>query len=470
MTYLLNVDPDSWRPKTRVYAVTESMFDVLSKKTSPPMLSYSIPGRFENEILLNASANQGEPLFGVYAGYTNSLLEATASLSYPHWYIKGLTELMGASKVTPKRVIIGTVANERISSLLNERWIPLRYLLNVARNDPQLASTDFANHFNAECWFVVHMIVLENKHKTEFDRYFQLLDDGASSEEAFANSFDVSMEELDTELLQALRRREVVTLKISLQDHPATAEPRLLADAEAQGRLALFAAKNSPLVDSALGLSKAALALDPNQNDGLDALALTQLRQADYPGTLQTADRLCGGAPVAAATGSLIGGADAAASTQCATLYADLLYRGAGKNPALGIDGSELAARSRRLFTTAITVNREDLDAWAGLMKLIVYGKDVDAAKNLMPNAKHLWATHANNPAVAEGVGELCYTAGDYASALKFARVWQKHAWTDADRASADAAIARLKTFIERQQLTEAAATGRVPPGERPSN
>jgi len=33
----------------------------------------------------------------------------------------------------------------------------------------------------------------------------------------------------------------------------------------AQGRLALFAAKNSPLVDSALGLSKAALALDPNQ-------------------------------------------------------------------------------------------------------------------------------------------------------------------------------------------------------------
>jgi tetratricopeptide (TPR) repeat protein len=468
---LLKVQPETWRPVTRVYAVPGATFDSLVKKTTRPVLSYSFPSEFDNEILLNASADKTEPLVGVYGGYTTSLLAGAYSFRYPYWYVNGLTELLAASRVARKQVVVGSVAPERIRSLSTDLWIPLRSLLSIARNDPQLESAYFADRFNAECWFLVHMIVIEEKHRADFNRYFQRSDDGESPAEAFAQSFDVSLEAVDTEMQNALRLGQVKVLKITLPDDPATAEPRLLTDAQAQGRLALFAAKHGTLADPAIAWAKVALTLDPEQEDALDALALAELRQEDYPAVLHAADRLCGSSPstrtVATPNATMTSTAPTAA--RCATLYADLLYRGAANDHALGIDAAELAARSREFFNATIAANPEDLASWTGLMSLTAHTKDVDGAKSLLPRAKHLWATHSNNPAVAEWVGNLCTTAGDYDSALRFAQVWQKHAWTASGRASADATIARLKTFMERKQFTETAAPLGAPPAVQPS-
>lgn len=441
---VLGIQAEDWRPPTRVYAVPQATFNILWKNTEISYSSIAFPSNFDNQILINNSLDKDTPFFDAYSGYTGSLLAGGYSFRYPFWFRKGLAEVFGASTVERKQVIVGGFVGSRVRPLIDHSWIPIAALLGISDNDPQLASQEYLDRFGAECWFLVHQIVIEKKYQSNFNQYFSRLDRGEEQSQAYAASFDITYENLDKEMRDALGVGTIRMIKVQIPDEPDVAAPRLLSDSEANGRLAAFAALHGEQIDGAIKLANEALAGDPKNEDALIALARVHLRQHEYAAVLQSVERLC-----------TLDSLSQNAAAQCAHLYADLLYSGVSKNTALGIDAPTLAERSRRYFETAISGNSEDLASWAGMTNLLTRTRNVEYAKVFLPQAKHVWATHSRNEYLARTLAGLCATTGDFDTAIKFATVWQKNALTGASRSEADAYISRLKTFEERKTLSE---------------
>ncbi len=449
---VLETQAEDYRAPTRVFAVPQRTFDILWRKTDISYSSISFPSDFDNQILMNVSLDRDMPYFDAYAGYTGSLMAGGYSFRYPFWFRKGLTELFGASSVERHQVILGGFVANRLRPLFADGWIPLRTLLNIADNDPQLQSADFLTRYSAECWFLVHQIVIEQKYHANFHQYFSQLDQGEEGSRAFAASFGTDYENVDKEMQHALNAGVIKIIKIQIPDEPDSTEPRRLSDSEAQGRLAVFAARHGQDVDGAMTLANEALASDPKNEDALIALMRTQLRQHIYPAALQYADRLCALEPLSQN-----------AAAQCAQAYADMLYGGAEKNAALGVDATALGDRSRKYFEMAIAADPEDLASWGGMTNLLTTTHNADYAKDFLPRAKHVWATHSRNEYLARTLAGLCATTGDFDTAVKFATVWQKNALSGSGRAQADAYLSRLKAAAERKALSTVPSTNAGP-------
>jgi hypothetical protein len=449
---VLGTQPEDWRAPTRVYTVPQTTFNILWKKTDILYSSMSFPSDFDNQILMNISLDRDTPYFDAYYGYTGSLMAGGYSFRYPFWFRKGLAEVFGASSVERKHVLVGGFVVSRVRPLVANGWIPLRILLNIADNDPQLQSGEFLTRYGAECWFMVHQIVIEQKYPANFHQYFSQLDQGDEESRAFAASFGTDYETVDKEMQHALSAGLIKEIKVQIPDEPDSAEPRLLSDSEAQGRLAAFAALHGEDIDGAVKLANDALAADPKNEDALVALTRTQLRQHLYPAALQYADRLCALEPLSQN-----------AAAQCAEAYADMLHGGAAKNAALRVDAAALADRSRKYFEMAISADPEDLASWAGMTNLLAATHNVEYAKDFLPRAKHVWAIHSRNEYLAHTLATLCAVTGDFDTAIKFATVWQKNALTGSRRAEADAYLSRLKAAAEHKALSESPGTNAGP-------
>jgi hypothetical protein len=307
-------------------------------------------------------------------------------------------------------------------------------------------------------WFLVHQVVIEEKYHSNFLQYFSQLDQGDEEPRAFAASFGTDYENVDKEMQHALNAKVIKIIKVQVPVEPDSTEPRRLSDSEAQARLAVFAALHGEDIDGAVKLANDALAADPKNEDALIALARTQLRQHLYPAALQYADRLCA-----------LEHLSQNAAAQCAKAYADMFYGGAAKNTTLGVDAPALADRSRKYFEMAISADPEDLASWAGMTYLLTATHNVEYAKDFLPRAKHVWATHSRNEHLARTLAGLCATTGDLDTAIKFATVWQKNALSGSRRAEADAYLSRLKATAERKALSEAPAKNASPGAPMPT-
>jgi tetratricopeptide (TPR) repeat protein len=451
LAILLGSEAESWRAPTRVYVVPQSTFSMMWKKSDARYTSIYFSSNFDNKILINTSLENGA-YFDAYYGYTGSLLASGYSSHYPLWYRKGLAEVLGASKIERDQVIIGGFIGDRVRPLVNHGWIPIKTLLNIGDNDPQLASGDYLSRFSAECWFLVHQILIEQRHHSNFRQYFARLDQGEEEPQAYAASFDVSYENLDKEMHDALGAATITMIKVRVPDQMDAAEPRRLSDSEATGRLAAFAAVHGEQIDGAIKLANEALAGDAKNEDALIALARVHERQHEYPALLQSLERLCAFNPLSQN-----------GSGQCAYLYADLIYSGAAKNTALGVDAPTLADRSRKYFETAISGDPEDLSSWSGMAYLLTFTHNVEHAKDFLPRAKHVWATHPRNETLARVLAGLCATTGDFDTAIKFATVWRKNARTGASSSAADAYLSRLETSAARKAMSDAPDTTMSP-------
>ena len=121
--------------------------------------------------------------------------------------------------------------------LVNRKLIPIRELLAVQNSDPQMKSAEYLALYSAESWLLVHLIVLEGKYHSNFFKYFQLRDQGEGDAKAFAESFDVTYEDLDNLLNDVVRSGKITLAKVAIQDDNDLGVATRLSDAEAAGRL-----------------------------------------------------------------------------------------------------------------------------------------------------------------------------------------------------------------------------------------
>ena len=204
LALVLSMKSDGWRPPTMIYAVPQKTFELLLGKKNGSAAAYTT-NAFENDILINASNNQDDRYFGVYYGLTGSVLNSAFSFRYPLWFVEGLSEVFAATSINHFTVTIGSPNRGRAYTLTHRALIPMKTLLGLRRDDPQMSSEQFLQIYAAQIWFLVHQIVIEKQYNTNFVDYFHRLDRGEDEATAFAASFTVSYEDLDKVLAKASR-------------------------------------------------------------------------------------------------------------------------------------------------------------------------------------------------------------------------------------------------------------------------
>jgi hypothetical protein len=429
MGILLGLQAQEWRPPTRVYVVPQATFDLLLNKSRSQISSVYYGSNFSSDILIDISVDRDTPYFDAYHGYSSGVLVSAYPMRFPFWYSKGFAQVFGASRMNLDKVVLGDFILGRTGRLFGQDWIPVKTLFSIQRNDPQLASAPYAALYEAECWLLVHQILIEQIHSKSFSDYLSRLDAGEDPSAAFTESFSISYQELDEELHHALKRGRINLANIKVAEEPDNGEPRRLSESEAKGRSQL---------------ANEALAGDSKNEDALIALARVQLRKHDWPSALLAAQRVC-----------MPGLSSEYGAGQCGIIYAQLLYTGASKDPSSGIEAHALADQSRNYYETALRLDPEDLEAWSGMGALLINTRDVDKAKSFLPRAKHAWAMHSTNENLARQLSGLCALTGDFDTAIKFAQVWQKYALTGESSVAADAYLSRLRTRAEQKLLTD---------------
>jgi tetratricopeptide (TPR) repeat protein len=453
----LNAQRASWRPATHVYEVPMRIFEMITGNRTGVTSQYTV-NPYATTIVIARADNNDRAFYGAYFGYAGSLLSSGYSFRYPIWFIKGLSDMVASSTVQLREVIIGSFEPARVYPLLHQPLIPIRTMLSIREDDPQLKSAEYQYLYDAECWFLVHQIMMERFYQPNFVQYFSRLDQGEDEIQAFAESFEVSYGDLDSALLAARSSKLVKLITFKVPDEPDDAAARRMEGAEAAGQLAMLAARRVGNSDDVLKLANEALAVDPNNPDALGARARVQIRAHDYTAAKHTTDHLCASDPPSKG-----------AAAQCGYLYAELIRSGVEKDAALGMNAAAMAERSRRDYEAAIAANPEDLESWAGLSDLLNETRDVSNARAFLPRIRHAWALHARNTALARAAALMCAETGDYDCAIKFAVVWEKTALNGSGRAVADAYLSRLRTASEHKSLTGTAddtipATNKVPP------
>jgi tetratricopeptide (TPR) repeat protein len=428
---------DGTRPPTRVYLVSDSDYALIRGVKDKTAAQY-VPSAFANDILVNMDANEGDALFGAYFGYTGSVI---SNFHYPSWYISGLSEVFAASSITRDTVTIGGFNPGRVRTLGTNSLIPMNVFLGLHTHDPELASASAQELYAAQSWFLVHLILIEGQYHDSFMQYFKRLSEGEDQRQAFAASFTVGYDTLDQMLRSRLAKAAITVFKVSVPDEQDVNVPRKLSEAEAKGRFALLAERPNTRTDGPLTLAAEALASDPQDERALGAMAKMQVHHHEYAKALDTAQPLCERPTLSAET---VG--------RCGDIYASL-YLGVDKAHPLPLQSAQLLERARGFYDRAVAINPEDLSSWYGMTELLAGAKDVAAAKELLPRARHVWATHPANEALARSLAGLSSVSGDFDSALQFAQVWERIAVTDASRAQAEAYEARLRKFVQSQAL-----------------
>jgi tetratricopeptide (TPR) repeat protein len=445
ITAVLGIETSDWRPPTEVYAMPEAMFSRV-RGVKDDTLSQYISNPFGNTIEINATNTRDNEMYGAFFGYTGSVLINAYTFRYPPWFIRGLSDTFGASQISKSTVTIGKASAGRVQPLINKKLIPIRELLQVQNSDPQMKSADYLAQYSAESWLLVHLIVLEGKYHANFFKYFQLRDHGEDDAKAFAESFDVTYEDLDKMLNAVVRAGKIQLAKAAIPDDNDPGVAARLSDAEAAGRLAAVAAVHSAKPDDALQMANEALSLSPANQDALFALARVQMRRVDYAAALQAADKLCS-----------LDSLPQKGVARCGALFAGLAGAVNQKKADMGVEWRALAERSRQYYEKAITMDPSDIASYEGMAGVLGNLRNAEYSQAFLPQAQKILSAHPRASGLARALSGMCSSMGNNVMALNYAMMWQNAALSDADRDAAASYMSRLKETVDRNNLRNAA-------------
>ena len=241
---LLDPDATAPLPPTHIYSLHHPTY----VKLAPPdqyvgtyNMRLYVPFEFvvrDGENYASMDAGQSDQSSGAFFSLAGSIL-ARQKISYPAWYATGFVRVISPAHITGSKVVVGKTDPWLAKVLLSGKlkFIPVRELLTMSRDDPALQKELMAQQYTAECWLLVHAITVEGMHKAEFTKYLQLLGDGKPPADAFAASFQATYEDLDKMLKDILSKGEIATLAVEVPDEADTGQPRELTSDETKERI-----------------------------------------------------------------------------------------------------------------------------------------------------------------------------------------------------------------------------------------
>jgi len=447
LTRVLNFRSEARLP-THIFVLPDD--EIVKLLGAGSTATYSTTG-YDTTVIASAGRGEDDRYWGVYFGYVGSLLAGEGALRYPYWFRLGVPELFASTEFDSHRIRTGGIAAGYAYTVADGKLIPLRTLLALEEQDPRLQTAAFADMYAAQSWFLTREVLVEGRHRDEFDRYLTLLSAGRSERAAFAASFSVSYEDLDRMLRDDRRApAHVYVLPSPADERPDAAPPRRLPAPEVAARLAAAYLAAGHRAE-ALRLAGEALAADPADETALCTAIDVQLLNWNYPAVLAAVNALVAhGRPSPRALAERAAAVVVLASAVSAG-HADL-----------GVDAPTLLRHAREDYRAALAADAEDLRSWAGLAGLYGAARDVAAARELLPAATQAFDRHPRNANLAYALAHMCAQTQQWDCAAKFAAAWRDNALTAASRADAVAFEAHLSAY--RTRLASAAPAGAPPP------
>jgi hypothetical protein len=433
------VPAGSWRMPLHVYALPGSVYKKVWGAGSTSVFTTS---GFESAILLDNSDTNDHRYWPAYFGYTAAILTTQGTLRYPYWYTSGISSVFGASSIAGDRITIGEFMKGQAQTLLLRPLLPMRTLLRLHADDPQLKAPDYAQSYSAQCWFFVHLILIEGEFHDSAAKYLDLMSQGQNEEAAFTASFNVPYEELDKAVHAALANGKIKELILTLAPIESAATPQLVSAAEVNARLAEFGVLHRHDLQGAMQRAQDAINAEPNNERAWRVLALGQVQQGQYAEALRSVERL--------STQTSLSAAGYADSAHALTAIGEAVQQ---HQAVAGPDAPALLQRARDDYERAIALNGDDSFSYYYLARLILWQKDEAAARALKPRMEQEVYRHPRDANLAHGLAQLCAATSDFDDAFKFTVAWQKYAMSEPDRASATAYLSHLKEEIARRAV-----------------
>jgi tetratricopeptide (TPR) repeat protein len=450
LTRILSLRGEARLP-THIYVLPDD--EIVGLLGSSGRANFSSSG-YDATVIASRGAGSAGEYWGVYFGYAGTVLAGEGAPRYPYWFRLGVPEVFATTEFDHGHIRTGGIATSYALTLTSGTLIPLRSLLAMQEQDPQLKSDALSGMYAAESWYLTREILVESRYRDEFVHYFALMRQGVSEQAAFAASFKVSYEDLDRMLLDDRNASTNVFLLPSPEDNgPDSAPPRKLAPPEVEARLALVNLKVGRRAE-ALRLAGTALRADPANESALRVAAQAQLEEGNYPASFAAVDELSRRAQLSP---------DAMAES--AGILTVLASAVSGGDAVLSVDASTMLRLARRYYQAAVAANPEDSRSWAGLAGLYGAQRDGAAARLLLPEASQALARHPGNVNLAYALAHMCAQTQQWDCALKFAGSWRESAPSEIRRIEAAAFEARLSAY--RQRLASAPPAQSPPPAPR---
>jgi tetratricopeptide (TPR) repeat protein len=149
------------------------------------------PGEERNYVALRLDAPSESATEVLYHEYTHFLVQLNYG-TLPIWLNEGLAEFYGHTRIGEKEVIVGQASPTQLLLLRDSKLLPLDSVFGAGHDSPLYNEANKATVFYAECWVIVHYLMLSNhaSHAGEVPEYLRLvLAEGVNPVEAAHRAF-----------------------------------------------------------------------------------------------------------------------------------------------------------------------------------------------------------------------------------------------------------------------------------------
>jgi tetratricopeptide (TPR) repeat protein len=190
---------------------------------------YFQPGEDVNYIALSTET-EGEqtPYTIIFHEYVHLMINNSVDHNVPVWFNEGVAEYYSTFAIKDDiQVRLGNLINSHIFSLREKKLLPLRTLFTVDHKSPYYNERDKQNIFYAQSWLIMHYLFQGDggKRLANVNKFFTSLDNGVELDKAFSDAFQMSIEQMEKELQQYLK-------KSSFNASILTFKQKLVFDAE----------------------------------------------------------------------------------------------------------------------------------------------------------------------------------------------------------------------------------------------
>ncbi len=397
---------------THVYALPAAELQALNPLWADRSGAYMAAGPLE-AVLVMQSENEGPArLDDVYRDRALAWLDEHGLARMPDWFVNGYVQIVAGATIDNDRLLLGQALPEKMAELTKVRWYPMEQLLRRPSTDPLFnGSPADKSFYDAECWWIVHLIMFDGSLGEEVVNYLKLLRQGVQADIAYATSFRVSYDALDERLRKLRRILKPKTATLDLTALPDTVQPVQLDDAAVRARLAELTVLVGDSSERAGQRVAAALA-------GATGDQRAQLARVRYSLAAKRYDQLAGALAPLLQRDDLDDYTSRALAVQLVSL-AD--QRNNGMPGLETFDTAELHARARRLLTRAMELNEGDPIARFELGRLYASEGDVKAIRELLPAVEKACADRPYNLALSSLLMRLYTLGGTKEQQLKFA-------------------------------------------------
>ncbi len=311
--------------------------------------------------------------------------------------------------------------------------------LRLPASDPILHQTrEMEAIYEAQCWWLVHLTLLEGVLDKVMPVYLQRLLMGESQESAYAATFGIQYEQLDSYFKKLKRTIKLKPYTAALPD-PASGSPQRLSEAEAKARLAELVLAHEPRSEVGGQMAADALSAEPKNERALLASARHELGVGRYAPLQESVQKL--------------GALEELSPTSHRDLGVLLATLARLKDESMpgtrDVDSKAARAGARAHLQRAIASAPNDPRAPYELGWLLSGQGDVAGIRELLPKVEAAFYRRPESVEFAELLVRMNSIVGNTADVFKYSVAEQRLAATEVERARASARVERLRAELK---------------------